>query len=211
MTTATANNTVLAWHTLPANKKTTNGEGIEVTPGQTLRLPDGVKPDLCKRGYHASVKALDLLKNYVAGPIWCRVELGGTIVYGDTKCVASERTCIAMVDGTKVLQRFAIWCAEQALNAIDQDKVDTRSREALRVAALYIDGKATAKEISDASYAASYASYASDASYVASHAAADASHASHAACYASHASHASYAAPNEKLEAMLLEAMNIRE
>ena len=62
MTTATANNTVLAWHTLPADKKTTSGEGIEVTPGQTLRLPDGVEPALCKRGYHASVKALDLLE-----------------------------------------------------------------------------------------------------------------------------------------------------
>ena len=196
--TATTN-TIMAWHTLPADKKTANGEGIEVQLGQTLRLPDGVEPELCKRGYHASVKALDLLEYHVAGPVWCRVELSGTIIHDDTKCVASERTCIAMIDGTKVLRRFAIWCAEQALNAIDQDKVDPRSRDAIRIAALYIEGKATADEMNAAAYAARAAVYAA---YVAVYAADAAGAAVRAAVRK---------AQNEKLEAMLLEAMNIRE
>lgn len=185
---------VLAWHTLTSDGKTSNGEGIQVKVGQTLRLPDGVKPVLCERGYHASVRPLDLLRQYIAGPIWCRVELSGAIIHDDdgTKSAASERTCLAMVDGTKVLQRFAIWCAEQALAAIDKDKVDQRSAEALRVAALYIDGKVTKNEM-DAAYAA---------------AAADA--AANAAICAARAANADAAddAQNEKLEAMLLEAIN---
>ena len=98
---------------------------------------------------------MDALK-YAPGPVICRVELGGRIVHEGhyrrpcDKCVASERTVIAMTDATSILHEFACWAAERALNRIDNP--DPRSVEAIQAKRKWMRG-----EITDAELAAAWA------------------------------------------------------
>ena len=93
----------LYWHFLASDGRMAyTGELVEV--GKTYRIEG--EPVLCKRGLHASARALDALK-YAPGPVICRVTLGGTVLHGDDKSVAQERTVLAMADATAVLHEFA--------------------------------------------------------------------------------------------------------
>ena len=91
--------------------------------GATLRNGGPVPPDgewleydgpmpliLCDRGLHASLHPLDALQ-YAPGPILCRVEVGGEIVQGDDKLVATRRRIIQRVDATDLCRAFARRCA----------------------------------------------------------------------------------------------------
>jgi hypothetical protein len=63
-------------------------------------------PVLCEQGLHASRCPFDALQ-YAPRPILCMVELGGTIVEGGDKLVATRRKIISRVDFTTSLRYFA--------------------------------------------------------------------------------------------------------
>lgn len=132
-------------------------EHVTVTPGLSLRI-DG-EPVLCKRGLHASKRALDALQ-YAPGCTVCRVTLGGTVLHDTDKSVGTERTVVAVADATRTLHEFAIWCAEQALALIPDDQRDPRSAEALRVKRAWLDGNATDEDLAAARAAAGAAALA---------------------------------------------------
>jgi len=68
-------------------------------------------PVLCERGLHASIRAIDALEYAQSNIVW-EVELGGKIIVGDDKCVASERTYLRRIDCEDILfqcaRRFAL-------------------------------------------------------------------------------------------------------
>src|SRR5512140_3765532 len=172
---------ILAWHFLPADGRTANGENKLVVAGQTLRVKAPV--ELCSHGYHASVNPLDALR-YAPGTMIQRCILWGDVEHGDDKLVASNRTCLWVVDAHKTLVEFACWCAEQAFDEVRKLGIepDQRSIQAINVARLWIQDKATIEEVR----AAAYAAYA--AAYAAADAAADAARAAaRAAAYAADA------------------------
>lgn len=202
----------LYWHFLPADGRMTHTNKL-VEVGKTYRIED--EPVLCKRGLHASARALDALK-YAPGPVVCRVTLGGTIIHGDDKSVAQERTVLAMADATDVLHEFACRCAEQALALVEE--TDPRSVEAIATKRRWLQGEATDEELA-AARAAAWAAWAAwdaargvawGAARAAAWAAArDAVQAARAAAWAARAAAqataqaAAWAALNEQLEAML--------
>ena len=193
---------VLAWHFLPDDGLTSYKPRQKVEVGKPLTF-DG-KPLLCRQGYHASRRAIDALQ-YAPGALVCRVRLSGTIVEGDDKLVATERTVLWMADATRVLHLFACDEAERALNerlAKYGEKPDPRSLAAIATKRKWVDGKATDKELGVARAAAWWAAaaYAADAAAAAAAAARDAYDAYDAACAADDAS----AAQNKRLEKALM-------
>jgi hypothetical protein len=146
--TAPRTRSILAWHWLAADRRLGFDDGRLVEPGQTLTV-DG-EPELCKNGLHASRSILDAL-GYAPGPIICRVRLSGRIVEGDDKLVGTERRCLWMVDATTILRKWAIWCAERALdrvgvrvNLVDSDlRALSAVRDVLDCARRYLTGDAT--------------------------------------------------------------------
>jgi len=140
---------MLAWHFLPDDGRLQFGRRSKVNVGQTLRR-DPNKLELCACGLHASVKPLDAL-TYAPGPIICRVKLGGRIIEGTDKCVASRRTVLWMADASRELRLFGCWCVRN-VELADGLKVwdlltDERSKTAVEVAERYVDGLATGKEL----------------------------------------------------------------
>jgi hypothetical protein len=141
--------TMLAWHFLPTDGRLRFGGRSKVRIGQTLRR-DPAKLSLCRYGLHASVQPLDAL-NYAPGPVVCRVRLGGTIIQGNDKCVASRRTVLWMADAERELRRFACWCVRNT--PLHDGRVvwdlltDKRSQAAVEVAERYADGLATDDEL----------------------------------------------------------------
>src|SRR5690606_26484179 len=141
---------VKAWHFLAENKRLGYGDRRLVRVGHTFRCdPDRIA--LCDYGFHASVKALDAIY-YARGPIACRVEMGGLIIRGDDKIVASERTVLAMVDATRILHEFACWCAERALRLVDDP--DPRSLAAIEAKRKWLRGEIMDAELGAAGAAA---------------------------------------------------------
>lgn len=94
---------------------------------ETLRYYDGRKikvgvthevksdPVLCVVGLHASPTVYDALQ-HARGNILFRVELGGEIVHGDDKSVATKRTYIARIDAEPILRDFARKCALKVIH-----------------------------------------------------------------------------------------------
>ena len=122
---------------------------LKVHQGQILRHRGPL--ELCKKGLHASVKPLDAL-NYAPGSVVCRVECSGEVIRGDGKLVCSRRKVLWAKDASRVLHEFAIWCAERALEKVENP--DPRSLEALKVKKLWLDGKVTNEELEAAREAA---------------------------------------------------------
>ena len=107
---------------------------------------------MCERGYHASPSFYDAL-SYAKGNMACIVELSGEIQKDTDKYVARKRKLIDAQDAEKVLRAWGCDCAERALK---KAKVkDERSWNAIKVARLYNEGKATKKELA-ASWAAAW-------------------------------------------------------
>ena len=81
------------------------GDGREAAIGVTHAVAGPI--ELCEKGLHASPRALDALQ-YASGPCAWLVGLGGSILDGDDKSCATERTYIAGgSDATEVLRAFA--------------------------------------------------------------------------------------------------------
>jgi len=95
----------------------------EIKVGETHRVNGPV--ELCEYGLHASKRIIDALQ-YAPGPILHLVTLGGEVVHGDDKSVATERTYVASFDATEVLREFA---RKQALINIELIKPYCKSEE----------------------------------------------------------------------------------
>jgi hypothetical protein len=145
---------VTTWfHFLPDDGRLQFGRRRRVEVGTTLTIKS--RPVLCERGFHASARAFDALR-YAPGSLVCRVRLGGEIVVDDDKVCAQQRTVVWMADATRTLHEFACWAAEGALDAIASrgETVDPRSRRAIEVKRLWLDGQATDEELAAARDAA---------------------------------------------------------
>jgi len=105
---------VLAWHFVEDTGKLGFGDGRKVVVGKTLSIKRGEKPECCFCGLHGSVDIVDALR-YACGSLLCRVELWGDLDTQDDKVAARNRRVIWMVDATDLLQTFACWCAQRAL------------------------------------------------------------------------------------------------
>ena len=112
-----------AWHFIPAGRRLRYGDGATVAPGY-VNTWDGPLV-LCRSGLHASVRAIDALK-YAPGAIVCRVEMGGDVVVGDDKLVASSREVLWMADATECMRHFARLCALDVIHLWDAPAVVKR-------------------------------------------------------------------------------------
>lgn len=173
------------WHFLAGDRRLRyplpDGSRPVVEEGQTLRVKGPVR--LCEWGLHASALALDALSytNHLDGRsvVVCRVMLGGDIVYGRDKAVATERTCLWWADATNVLYSFAVDCAKGVLLAerAAGREPDRRSWAVLEVKRRWLRGEATDEELraaAEAAWAAAATVYDAAAAWVVATAAAPA-------------------------------------
>ena len=184
------------WHWVKADRTLRTGEVVRA--GGVYRATGPLV--MCRNGLHASRRAVDALK-YAPGPIVCAVELVGEILHDDDKSVARERRVLWLADASTILHEFALTVATDALLVAEAlgAAVDPRSREALRVKAQWLRGRATDAQLTAAWVAARAAARAAAgvAAWVAVRAAAG-----DAAWDAAWA--AAWAAQNLMLETMLL-------
>ena len=97
---------MLAWHFVGETLR----DGRPVPKDDETLAHDG-KIKLCSSGLHASKRIIDALQ-YAPGSTVCRVRLGGQIIEGGDKLVASERTILwRVVDAEHTLRKFARKCA----------------------------------------------------------------------------------------------------
>ena len=124
------------WHFAPSSGLLRYGDSREVKPGVTFEV-DG-PPVLCRHGLHDSILPLDAL-SYAPGPFVSRTMLGGEVVCGDDKRVATQRTHLWCYDATEVLRRFARLCALDVLHLWDAPVIVVRylrtGDESIRAAA----------------------------------------------------------------------------
>jgi hypothetical protein len=146
---------VLAWHFLRSDKRLGYGDNRIVSLGETLKVnPDRI--ELCKFGLHASIRIRDAL--IFAGwenDIACRVKLGGKIVAGGNKLVASERTVIGWCEADRILHEFACRVAEDVLPLFEKDYPnDDKPRKAIEAKRLWLEGKISTEDLQAARNAA---------------------------------------------------------
>ena len=97
-----------AWYFSENPPRLRYGDGRKIKAGITHKVK--CEPVLCEAGLHGSVRPIDALE-YAPGPYIWRVELGGQIVRGDDKAVATKRTYLWGYDATETLGKFARLCA----------------------------------------------------------------------------------------------------
>ena len=107
---------------------------------------------MCMHGYHASPSFYDAL-NYAKGNMACIVELSGEIIKDTDKYVATKRKLIKVVNAEKILRTWSCDCAERALKKAMVK--DGHGWNAIKVARLYNEGKATKDEL-DAAWGAAW-------------------------------------------------------
>ena len=147
--------TYLAWHFAPSTMRTAHTEE-PIVVGETLAY-DGT-PVLCRRGLHASERALDALVYAPTECCLCRVEVGDFVVRGYDKIAGTTRRCLWALDAattSRVLRDFSCRVAEQALTAAGV--TDHRSWDAITAARAYERGEIDAAARAAASAAASAA------------------------------------------------------
>lgn len=113
--------TDMYWHFAECDENGTPrlryNDGREIRVGETLTVD--CEPVLCEAGLHASKRIIDALRYYPSNPVVTRVTLGGIVIHGDDKSVATERTVVAMLDRDttdRILREFARWCALQVIH-----------------------------------------------------------------------------------------------
>ena len=133
---------MLGWHFLSDDCRMQFGRRTKVKAGETYSAKGSL--EMCVNGMHASKRILDALKN-APGPIVCRVELKGAILFGSDKAAARERHVFWMLDVTNILHEFACRCAEDALALMKQP--DRRSIAAIRAKRDWLKRKITDKQL----------------------------------------------------------------
>ena len=129
-----------AWYFSENPPRLRYGDGRKIKAGITHKVK--CDPVLCEAGLHGSVRPIDALE-YAPGPYIWRVELGGQIVRGDDKAVATERTYLWGCDATDTLRKFARLCALDVIHLWDAPDIvvrylktgDESLRDAVRAAA----------------------------------------------------------------------------
>ena len=143
-----------AYHFLKDNMRGGYGREKAWKIGEEREVKGELK--MCEWGYHASPSFYDALP-YAKGSIACIVELSGEIIKATDKYIGRKRKLIKAVNAEKVLRTWGCDCAERALR---KAKVkDERSWNAIKVARLYNEDKATKKELA-AAWAAAWAAWA---------------------------------------------------
>jgi len=137
--------TKLYWHWLPEDRRLRYDSRQLVVAGETIKHDGPVV--MCESGLHASERAIDSLR-YAPGPIICRVTLGGTVIDGKDKSVASERNVLWMADATNTLHEFACLCAEDSLRTAKVE--DVRCWQAIETKRKWLRGEATDDELTAA-------------------------------------------------------------
>ena len=131
-------------------------------PGRWMPKIEHLKP--CRSGYHVC-EPRDLLE--WIGPAIFEVEVRGKTIRAENKTVVQQARLIRRCNGwnDRTTRLFAIDCAQRALNREKRAgrTPDKRSYEALRVARLYANGKATADDLAAAARDAARAAAAWDA------------------------------------------------
>lgn len=135
-----------AWHFLQKDRRLRYGSGELVEVGKTIEIQGA--PIMCERGLHASLRAIDAL-SYAPGPIVSRVVLGGHIIEGNDKVVATQRTVIWMADATELLFGFSCWVAEEVLKARQAEgyKFEQASFDVIQARRDFQAGKITQDEL----------------------------------------------------------------
>jgi len=125
-------NSVLAWHFVESTLR--DGSPI---PANGVKLVHEGPLELCRSGYHASVKVLDALK-YAPGSTACRVRCSG-VTHGRDKLVCFERTILWRVDASNIISAFTRRQALGMIHLWDAPKIVvdylTSGDERIRVAA----------------------------------------------------------------------------
>jgi hypothetical protein len=134
--------TLLAWHFARNDSRQDYGACILIEPGGTERIDERDGLVLCRWGLHASVRAIDAL-GYGKGLNVRRVELRGHIVEGDDKACATERRELWRIDGRRPLLEWAIWAAQQYVDALGNGcaGIQAQSRRLLTTIAEFVDGR----------------------------------------------------------------------
>jgi len=142
-----------AYHFLRADM--TAGSGSEPPWKRGQRREIKGRLTLCERGYHSAPSWYDALQ-YAPGPVACIVQIGGEIKRDDTKAVSQFRKLVRYRNVERELRLFAVSEARLALSAERKAgrEPDKRSWDVLRVARLFVDGKATDAQLSAAESAA---------------------------------------------------------
>ena len=144
-----------AWHFLKGDKTLRYDEKTKVELGVTLKC-ESSSIKLCNFGYHASLQPLDALSfvNW-EDAIICLVDLGGMIIKGDDKVVASERTVIAWCKADDILHEFACQCADNTIHYFEEKfPDDKRPRLAIEARRKFKNGEISAEELTAARSAA---------------------------------------------------------
>ena len=160
-----------AYHFIAPDLKT-RFDSRQAVVGEALSV-DETKLKLCSFGLHASKHPSDAL-SFAQGDqtTLCLVELSGRILDDDgNKVCASERTILRAIDATRMLQDYAIWCAEKVLSLFEEKYPDDkRPRAAIETARKYLAGgcskedlQKAADAVADAADAARAAAWAADA------------------------------------------------
>ena len=147
---------MLAYHFVSA-AYTTRFSNETTSVGHTLEATGDLR--LGHNGLHASVHPYDALQNVVPGQtMLCLVELSDEILEGKDKVCARKRTILKAFDATKLLQDYAIWCAEQVLPVFeDMIPEDDRPRRAIEAAKVAVE--TPNEENKMAAVLAAYAAY----------------------------------------------------
>lgn len=111
---------IKAWWFGRKDYRLPNGDGRTVAPGITHHHSGPLI--LCISGLHASRCPLDALQ-YAQSEIVYRVVCGGQVIEADDKLVCTERTYLAVLDSTHVLDKFARLCALDVVDLWDAPPV----------------------------------------------------------------------------------------
>ena len=100
----------------------------------------------CSNGLHAALTPRDSIRN-VYGQRWFISEARGEIDKQDNKFATSEMRIVKEIPKI-VLQRFAIWCANDSLKYYERKyPKDTRASDCIQAAEDYLDGKIKIDEL----------------------------------------------------------------
>ena len=122
-------------------------------PGEWLPEIEG-ELEMCVRGYHVCTKKS--LTSWINANLY-EVEIGGDVIIGDDKIVASKMRFVRKVDtwNDRTARLFACWCAEQVLPLYEKEYPnDDRPRKAIETSRRYANGEATTDELAAARDAA---------------------------------------------------------
>jgi hypothetical protein len=143
---------VRGWYVAESDLKTSREEPRrEIREGETLTLPDSVKPEVCEAGYHCARTLLDAFRYRTDGVI-TRVEVSGDIDVDDDKVAGRSRKTRLIIPreiSERECRLFAADVAERLLlaeRAAGREPLEA-SWKAVEVARAYAVGKATDEEL----------------------------------------------------------------